>query len=183
MPRKSNKQADLSAVLDTNPVLDMDNVYWSKVGWAYRHYKSEDKARYWDEILVAGEALADDGTPDATAQDFGIATPVFESGDSVPSVDVPEITSFVVAGPEAAEPGAAEAGYTATLVGEDVAGATYEWSSSDEAAVFSAATGTSTSITFSDEGTYEVTCSVSITAGDLTVSEADTIEVVVTAPA
>ena len=183
MPRKSNKQADLSAVLDTNPVLDMDNVYWSKVGWAYRHYKSEDKARYWDEILVAGEALADDGTPDATAQVFGIASPTFETGDSVPSVEVPEITSFVVAGPEAAESGAVVAGYTATLVGEDVAGATYQWSTDDEAAVISAATATSTSITFSAEGVYEVTCSVSITAGGTTVSEASTVEVVVTDPA
>lgn len=179
MPRKSNKQADLSAVLDTNPVLDMDNVYWSKVGWAYRHYKSEDKARYWDEILVAGEALADDGTPDATAQDFGIATPVFESGDSVPSVDVPEITSFVVAGPEAAETSALTAGYTATLTGEDIAGATYQWSTDDESAVFSAETAAATSITFSAEGTYTVSCAVSITAGDTTVSEIDAIEVVV----
>ena len=179
MPRKSNKQADLSAVLDNNPVLDMDNVYWSKVGWAYRHYKSEDKARYWDEILVAGEALADDGTPDATAQVFGTANPTFESGDSVPSVDVPEITSFSIAGSATAAATVLEAGYAATLVGEDTGTPAYQWSTTDESAVFSAATAATTDITFSAAGTYVVSCSVTLTAGDTTVSEIDAIEVVV----
>ena len=181
MPRKSNKQADLSAVLDNNPVLDMDNVYWSKVGWAYRHYKSEDKTRYWDEILVAGEALADDGTPDATAQVFGIASPTFETGDTVPSVDVPDITSFTVIGSADADAGVLEAGYTTDLVGEDLGTPTYQWSSTDESAVFSDATGASTSITFSAAGTYVVSCSVEATAGDSTVTAIAAIAGVVSA--
>lgn len=77
MPQRSNKAADLSAVLNTNPVLDMDNVYLSDQGWAYRHYKSEDRSRFWDEILVAGEVPAGD-TPISV---FGAASPTFETGD------------------------------------------------------------------------------------------------------
>lgn len=81
MPRRSNSAADLSAVLNANPVLDMDNVYFSDQGWAYRHYKSEDKSAFWDEILVAGQALLDNGDPDLTAAVFGTASPTFETGD------------------------------------------------------------------------------------------------------
>lgn len=79
MPRRSNKASDLSAVLNTNPVLDMDNVYLSDQGWAYRHYKNEAKTLFWDEILVAGEVPAGD-TPVSA---FGTAAPTFETGDSV----------------------------------------------------------------------------------------------------
>lgn len=181
MPRKSNKQADLSAVLDTNPVLDMDNVYWSKLGWAYRHYKSDDKSRYWDEILVAGEALLDNGNPDTTAEDFGVAAPTFETGDSLPSVEVPKIESFEVSGSTSATAAAIEAGYAAALVGDNLGAATYSWTSTDGSAVFSADTAATTSITFSAEGTYTVTCSVEAVEGGVTVTDSDSIEVVVSA--
>ena len=179
MPRKSNKQADLSAVLDTNPVLDMDNVYWSKLGWAYRHYKADDKSRYWDEILVAGEALLDNGNPDTTADEFGAASPTFESGDSLPSVEVPKIESFEVSGSATATAAAIEAGYEAALDGDNLTSATYSWTSTDASAVFSAATAAATSITFSEAGTYTVTCSVEATEGGVTVNDSDSIEVVV----
>ena len=178
MPRKSNKQADLSAVLDTNPVLDMDNVYWSKVGWAYRHYKSEDKLRYWDEILVAGEALADDGTPDVTAQDFGTATPVFETGDSIPSVEIPTIDSFAITGSLTAVTGLSTP-YQTELVGENLAGASYNWTTTDSGAVIATGSAADTGITFSAAGTYVVSCAVSTTVGDVTASDIAAIEVVV----
>ena len=80
MPRRS-VTSDLTCALDANPVLDKDNVYFSDQGWAYRHYKSADKLEFWDEILVAGQALEDDGTPDATADAFGAASPTFLVGD------------------------------------------------------------------------------------------------------
>ena len=64
MPARANKASDLAAVTASNLVLDLDNVYLSDRGWAYRHYKREDKSLYWDEILVAGE-VADSDTPDA----------------------------------------------------------------------------------------------------------------------
>ena len=80
MPRRSDT-SDLTCALDANPVLDRDNVYFSDQGWAYRHYKKADKSEFWDEILVAGQALEDDGTPDATADEFGTDTPTFLVGD------------------------------------------------------------------------------------------------------
>lgn len=84
MPSRANRTSDLAALTATNPVFDMDNVYLSDQGWAYRHYKREDKSLYWDEILVAGEVAASD-TPD----DFGAASPTFETtggdGDQAPA--------------------------------------------------------------------------------------------------
>ena len=80
MPRRSDL-SDLTCALDANPVLDKDNVYFSTRGWAYRHYKNAAKTEFWDEILVAGQALEDDGTPDATADLFGAASPTFLTGD------------------------------------------------------------------------------------------------------
>ena len=80
MPRRSDT-SDLTCALDANPVLDKDNVYFSDQGWAYRHYKSADKLEFWDEILVAGQALLDNGDPDTTADTFGTASPTFLVGD------------------------------------------------------------------------------------------------------
>ena len=58
MPARANKASDLAAVTASNPVLDLDNVYLSDRGWAYRHYKREDKSLYWDEVLVAVAVVA-----------------------------------------------------------------------------------------------------------------------------
>lgn len=80
MPRRSDL-SDLTCALDANPVLDRDNVYFSDQGWAYRHYKSADKLEFWDEILVAGQALLDDGNADLSADAFGAAAPAFLLGD------------------------------------------------------------------------------------------------------
>ena len=76
MPSRANKAADLSALTSTNPVYDLDNVYLSDRGWAYRHYKNDAKSEFWDELLVAGNVAASD-TPDV----FGAASPNFETGD------------------------------------------------------------------------------------------------------
>lgn len=86
MPRKSDR-SDLTCALKANPVLDRDNVYFSDEGWAYRHYKSYAKSNdadgFWDEVLVAGEALLDNGQPDTTAEAFGSTGPkAFLFGDS-----------------------------------------------------------------------------------------------------
>lgn len=80
MPRRSDT-SDLTCCLDANPVLDRDNVYFSDQGWAYRHFKNAARTEYWDEILVAGQALLDDGNPDTTADIFGTASPTFLVGD------------------------------------------------------------------------------------------------------
>ena len=170
MPRKENKQADLSAVMDSSNVYDMDNVYWCKQGWAYRHYKTNDKtdALYWDEILVAGEALQLDGTPDASAPEFGALAPTFESGDGVSDIDIPEITLFDIELADLAVTSGVAVAATSALEGTDLAGATYQWSSDDSGAVFSAGTAASTDVTFSDEGTYSVSCSVTVAYGNST---------------
>tara|TARA_R110001592_G_scaffold235902_1_gene494095 strand:+ start:1920 stop:2543 length:624 start_codon:yes stop_codon:yes gene_type:complete len=89
MPRK-NDRSDLTCFLNSNPVTDMDNVYFSDEGWAYRHYKSYDKSNdvdgYWDEVIVAGGALLDNGQPDPSAEEFGSpGTKNFLFGDSYQS--------------------------------------------------------------------------------------------------
>ena len=80
MPRSSNSQGDLSNLSNTNPVADKDNVYFSDRGWVYRHYKNAAKTEFWDEVLVAGQALQADGTADGSADDFGDPTS-FLTGD------------------------------------------------------------------------------------------------------
>ena len=101
MPRRSDT-SDLTCCLNNNPVLDIDNVYFSNQGWAYRHYKTEAKentaGNYWDEILIAGAALEDDGTPDATADTFGTpGNKTFLTGDGTQAPIIPSgsIEAFV----------------------------------------------------------------------------------------
>lgn len=168
MPRKENKQADLSAVMESSNVFDMDNVYWCKLGWAYRHYKTNDKAdgQYWDEILVAGEALQLDGCPDSTAPDFGVANPVFESGDGVSDIDIPEIADFAIALADLNPVEGDAVNAESALEGTDLAGATYEWSSSDTSAVFGTPTAADTTVTFSEAGTFTVSCAVTVPYGN-----------------
>ena len=39
---------------DKSDCADKDNIYLSDEGWVYRHYKSLDKSKYWDEVIWAG---------------------------------------------------------------------------------------------------------------------------------
>ena len=93
MPRRSDT-SDLTCCLNNNPVLDIDNVYFSDQGWAYRHYKTEAKANtagnYWDEILVAGAALDANGDIDSTADAFGTpGSKTFLTGDGEQAPIIP----------------------------------------------------------------------------------------------
>ncbi len=110
MPRRSNAQADLSALMDSSNVYDKDNVYLSDQGWAYRHFKGDGTA-FWDEVLVAGEVPAGD-SPDA----FGTASPTFLVGDAVqaPLADKTFIGELLTEG----------TGYTATATGVATTGGT-----------------------------------------------------------
>ena len=90
MPRKSDL-SDLTCCLKNSPVLDRDNVYFSDRGWAYRHYNdlthSNVVGDFWDEVLVAGEALLDNGQPDTTAEVFNSAgDKAFLTGDTYQAV-------------------------------------------------------------------------------------------------
>jgi len=104
MPRKSDL-SDLTCCLANNPVLDIDNVYFSDQGWAYRHYKSDAKSNaqngYWDEILVAGQALLDNGQADTSAEPFGtpgaktfLGAPAGGDGDQGPAAPTGPIESL-----------------------------------------------------------------------------------------
>lgn len=160
MPARANAASDLAAVTNSNPVLDLDNVYLSDQGWAIRHYKREDKSLYWDEILVAGEVAASD-SPDA----FGAASPTFESGDSV---QAPALTLA----PARIVPFAAATESTATTLDVqydlDVADATFTWSTDETGATFDDNTLEGPELTHAaTPGTFTLTCVIaSATATD-----------------
>ena len=126
---------ELRALLDANPVYDMDNVYLSEEGWIYRHYKSANRSRWWDEIIFSGEVDVSDATnnPVSATVSAGIKlgsagyTPTLETGDGTPGfgygdtildggVPTPDkiITSVTVAGEENPTVGDSEI-YTATV--------------------------------------------------------------------
>jgi len=83
---------ELRALLDASPVYDMDNVYLSEEGWIYRHYKSANKSRWWDEILFSGEVDTTDAdnAPVSATVSAGVKlgsadyTPTLETGDNTP---------------------------------------------------------------------------------------------------
>ena len=82
MPQKSNIVGDLGTTKLASDSYDIDNIYLTEEGWVYRHFKSTDGSRYWDEIIVAGEVPAGD-TPQATnPPKLGtVAAPPYETGD------------------------------------------------------------------------------------------------------
>ena len=170
MPRSSNASADTGWLKNISDVADKDNVYLSTRGWVYRHYKKNDKSEFWDELIVAGEVPSGD-SPAA----FGAASPTFLTGDGS-KAPLADLTSVSIGGDLTAANGAAEA-YTSTLVQTNVADATFQWTSSDSSAAFSAATAANTTVTFSAADTFTLTCTVTSADAGSTVS--DTISVVV----
>ena len=101
MPRSSNAQGDLSHLSNTNPVADKDNVYFSSHGWVQRHYTNAAKTTYWDEILVAGQALLANGNNDATADQFTY-TAEGSGGGSTPPTSPTFLTGDTTQAPPAA---------------------------------------------------------------------------------
>ena len=172
MPARSNKASDLAAVTNANPVLDMDNVYLSDQGWAYRHYKREDKSLFWDEILVAGEVPASD-TPDA----FGAASPTFETGDgeqaNIFDLAPANIVSF-------ADPVVSTATTLGLVYDLDVTDATFAWSTDETGATFDDDTLAAPELTHAaTPGNFTLTCVItSATAADSPVTVTFDYEVV-----
>jgi hypothetical protein len=72
MSSKANWRGDVGSATGFSNVYDLDNIYLSDRGWAYRHYNSEDTSDYWDEVLTCSNPPTSDN-PDA----FGIANPTF----------------------------------------------------------------------------------------------------------
>lgn len=174
MPSRANAESDLSGLTATNPVFDLDNVYLSDRGWAYRHYKREDKSLYWDEVLVAGE-VADSDSPDA----FGTASPNFEGGGGADQSPTLTIAPAVITAPAEVEGGSAGNVFSISI-DASVQDATYAWTLVDEGTITAGATSDSMTMTAdTTAGTYTVRCVVtSATADDSPLTVEETYEVV-----
>ena len=161
-------------------VADTDNIYLSDRGWVYRHYKSLDKSKFWDEVIWAGD-VTNPPTANDPVDPFGDADPDFLNGDGIqfvagvyPGVD-PTIGTTTI--------NAASDGDTGTAIpfkiitsGTLASGNTYAWSvDGPGTATFSAGTQTGTfsgdtdseanvSITFPTDGQYTVTCTLKTSA-------------------
>ena len=160
--------------MSSSSVYDMDNVYLSDRGWAYRHYKNAARTEFWDELLVAGEVASSD-SPAA----FGAAEPTFETvgGDTV-QAPLPYIISLTIAHDGNLSAAAPEA-FTSTLEASfSAAGATYQWSTSDASATIATETAAATTIDFSAAGDYTVSLRAELPGGDAVV---ETVEVTVAA--
>ena len=85
MPQRINKVSDIGNSMKFSSVYDADNIYLSEEGWVYRHYKSQDLSRWWDEILVAGEvdAATNSDVQGTNPPNLGDPSysPIFEVGD------------------------------------------------------------------------------------------------------
>lgn len=82
MPQKSNIVGDLGTTKLASDSYDIDNIYLTEEGWVYRHFKSTDQSRWWDEIIVAGEVPAGDSPQATNPPKLGtVASPAYETGD------------------------------------------------------------------------------------------------------
>ena len=82
MPQRIAIVDDLGTTKLASDSYDIDNIYLSEEGWVYRHFKSTDGSRYWDEILVAGEVPAGDSPEATNPPKLGtVAAPGYETGD------------------------------------------------------------------------------------------------------
>ena len=69
-------------------VADKDNIYLSDQGWVYRHFKSLDKLKYWDEIIWAGDVTNPPSANDPV-DPFGEQDPDFLVGDGYQFISGP----------------------------------------------------------------------------------------------
>ena len=82
MPQRINIVGDLGTTKIASDSYDIDNIYLTEEGWVYRHFKSTDGSRYWDEILVAGEVPSGDSPEATNPPKLGtVASPGYETGD------------------------------------------------------------------------------------------------------
>jgi len=163
---------------DKSDVADKDNIYLTDQGWVYRHFKSLDKSKYWDEIIWAGyvnSAVTANDPVDA----INDPAPEFLVGDGIqfvsgvyPGVD-PTIGTSEIGGAASVDTAAAIP-YTVSVSGTLANGNTFAWSvDGPGTAVIGTATGTftgntpaqaNTNITFPTAGTYNITCLIKSSA-------------------
>jgi len=134
---------------DKSDVADKDNIYLTDQGWVYRHFKSLDKSKYWDEIIWAGyvnSAVTANDPVDA----INDPAPEFLVGDGIqfvsgvyPGVD-PTIGTSEIGGAASVDTAAAIP-YTVSVSGTLANGNTFAWSvDGPGTAVIGTATGTFT---------------------------------------
>ena len=83
MPQRINIVGDLGTTKIASDSYDIDNIYLTEEGWVYRHFKSTDQSRWWDEILVAGEVVKaeNEACEETNPPKLGtVAAPTFEAG-------------------------------------------------------------------------------------------------------
>ncbi len=166
---------------DASDCADKDNIFLTDQGWVYRHYKSLDKSKFWDEIIWAGYV---DST--VTANDpvdaIDAASPEFLVGDGIQFVAGPYPSSSSSIG--TIDIGGAADGDTATNIPftvNSVSGAlantdTWKWTvTGPGAATISNATGAftgntpaqaNTNISFPTVGQYTVKVELVSVSGD-----------------
>ena len=159
-------------------VADEDNIYLSDQGWVYRHYKSLDKSKFWDEIIWAGDVTNPPAANDPVNV-FGTPNPDFLVGDGFqfvsgvyPGVDA-TIGQATIGGSENVDTASALP-YTVSVGGTLANGNTFAWSvDGPGTAVLNNASGTftgntpaqaNTNITFPTAGQYTVTCLIKASA-------------------
>ena len=168
-------------------VADKDNIFLTDQGWVYRHYKSLDKSKFWDEIIWAGfvnDAVVANDPVDAIndpAPDFLVGDGIQFVSGPYPGVD-PTIGTSEIGGAASVDTAAAIP-YTVSVAGALANNNTYAWSvDGPGTAVLNNASGTftgntpaqaNTNITFPAEGTYNVTCLIKTSATATTGSVAN----------
>ena len=136
---------------DASDCADKDNIFLTDQGWVYRHYKSLDKQKYWDEIIWAGyvnSAVVANDPVDA----INDPDPEFLDGDGIQFVSGPypksssTIGTVDIVGPDTGTVGVASTSFSAHISGNLASGDTWAWTCTSKPAgatvSFSNATGT-----------------------------------------
>ena len=126
----------IGAYIPISDAVDLDNVYLSDQGWAYRHFTKDDKSEYWDEIIWSGGPTDPPflnrpvGVFGAREQDFIFGNGhQFVSGTDHGEDDYkedPVIGVVMITGPDEVEE-QSPANYTATSNGDYDGTKTYDW--------------------------------------------------------
>ena len=168
---------------DKSDVADKDNIYLSDRGWVYRHFKSKDKTKYWDEIIWAGDVTnppSQNDPVDLWDGNVPPANPDFLDGDGYqptsgpyPGID-PTIGTALISGADEFDTDVAEP-FTVSVSGVLANNNTYAWSSQPAGASFNNASGTFTgntpaeanttvTIADADKGAYTIQCLIKTTS-------------------
>ena len=175
---------------DKSDVADKDNIYLTDQGWVYRHFKSLDKQKYWDEIIWAGFADVNVNANDPVVP-INDPSPEFLVGDGIQFVSGTYPASSVTIG--TIDIGGADTGDTGVALPftvNSVAGTlantdTWKWEATSVppggGVTISNATGNftgntppqaNTNITFDTVGQYVVKVTLTSVSGDGLASEA-----------